>query len=206
MEGTYHRKQLLPPAVAFGSREGCGLFRESLEQGYLENYFLLAEHYQTQSHPAFCGIASLAMALNSLAIDPKRVWQGIWRWYDESMLDCCESHEVMKLKGITLAKLACIARCNRAAVALKYASAVTVDQFREDVKNVCSNKITSNCQCGECCVCKCCTGETAGCDISHVLIVSYNRAAVNQTGSGHFSPIGGYNSASDMVLIMDVAR
>lgn len=27
-----------------------------------------------------------------------------------------------------------------------------------------------------------------------------------QTGSGHFSPIGGYHAGKDMVLILDVAR
>jgi hypothetical protein len=32
------------------------------------------------------------------------------------------------------------------------------------------------------------------------------RGVLNQTGTGHFSPIGGYNSSLDMVLIMDVAR
>lgn len=29
---------------------------------------------------------------------------------------------------------------------------------------------------------------------------------MNQTGTGHFSPIGGYHREKDMVLIMDVAR
>lgn len=27
-----------------------------------------------------------------------------------------------------------------------------------------------------------------------------------QTGTGHFSPVGGYHAESDMVLILDVAR
>lgn len=27
-----------------------------------------------------------------------------------------------------------------------------------------------------------------------------------QTGTGHFSPVGGYHAAKDMVLILDVAR
>ncbi len=39
-----------------------------------------------------------------------------------------------------------------------------------------------------------------------VLVVSYNRKALGQTGSGHFSPIGGYEPSTDRVLIMDVAR
>lgn len=50
MEGTYHRRELLPPSVAFSSAEGRTLFKESLEEGYMELYFLLAEHYQSKSY------------------------------------------------------------------------------------------------------------------------------------------------------------
>ncbi len=39
-----------------------------------------------------------------------------------------------------------------------------------------------------------------------VIVASYHRPALGQTGSGHFSPIGGYHPDRDMVLIMDTAR
>lgn len=39
-----------------------------------------------------------------------------------------------------------------------------------------------------------------------VLVVSYSRQAMRQTGDGHFSPVGGYDAASNMVLVLDVAR
>jgi len=39
-----------------------------------------------------------------------------------------------------------------------------------------------------------------------LLIVSYSRKVLGQTGDGHFSPIGGYHKSRDLVLIMDVAR
>jgi len=39
-----------------------------------------------------------------------------------------------------------------------------------------------------------------------VLCVSYSRRELGQSGDGHFSPIGGYDAASEMVLILDVAR
>ena len=39
-----------------------------------------------------------------------------------------------------------------------------------------------------------------------VMIVSYSRKALGQTGDGHYSPIGGYHAESDQVLILDVAR
>jgi glutathione gamma-glutamylcysteinyltransferase len=41
---------------------------------------------------------------------------------------------------------------------------------------------------------------------SSIVIASYDRAAMGQTGGGHFSPIGGYHAARDLVLILDVAR
>ena len=39
-----------------------------------------------------------------------------------------------------------------------------------------------------------------------VAVVSFCRSRLGQTGSGHFSPIGGYHAASDSVLVLDVAR
>jgi len=38
------------------------------------------------------------------------------------------------------------------------------------------------------------------------LIVSYTRQVIGQTGTGHFSPIGAYDEASDHVLVLDTAR
>jgi len=69
--------------------------------------------------------------LNALAIDPGRTWKGPWRWFDESMLECCEPLEVVKSKGISMDKLDCLARCNGATTVLKYGDVISLDQFRE---------------------------------------------------------------------------
>lgn len=53
---------------AFGA--GKQLFAEALATGTLEGFFKLVEHFRTQDEPAFCGLASLAMALNALAGPP----------------------------------------------------------------------------------------------------------------------------------------
>ena len=180
---TFYRRDLLPPSVPFNSPEGREYFKESLAQGYLECYFPLAEQFTTQSHPSFCGLGSLTMTLNALSLDPGRTWKGPWRWFDDSMLDCCKTHNVIMESGITLRDIDCLANCNGASVVLNYAIQMTEDKFREDIKKI-TSAIPSN----------------------SFIIVSYNRRACNQTGSGHFSPIGGYNSSSDRVLIMDVAR
>lgn len=36
--------------------------------------------------------------------------------------------------------------------------------------------------------------------------MSYDRSVLQQTGSGHFSPVGAYDPVSDKLLILDVAR
>ena len=101
------------------------------------------------------------------------------------MLDCCVAPEEIKTKGVPLPKLACLARCNGARCALKHADAVTEEEFRRDIIQ---------------------TMHTAEGYSPQVIIVSDSRPVLNQSGSGHFSPLGAYNSRRDMVLIMDVAR
>jgi glutathione gamma-glutamylcysteinyltransferase len=73
-------------------------------------FFPLCEQHSTQSEPAYCGISSLVISLNALAIDPKRSWRGsLWRWYDESMLNCCVDLNQVKTTGITLGTFKCLA-------------------------------------------------------------------------------------------------
>lgn len=234
MEGTFHRRELKAPSISFSSTEGKEIFRTALKEEHMEGYFHLAEHYVTQGHPAFCGIGSLTMALNSLLLDPQRVWQGVWRWFDESMLDCCESLDVVRMKGITLPKLSCLARCNGAHSTLVYGDEISLDEFREDVILI-STIPSSLPKPSPCCALKtrtstapitlsessvnsCCDRsaiidsshrplrEPARRDTRNVMICSYNRRTLKQTGTGHFSPIGGYCAERDLVLILDVAR
>lgn len=65
---------------------------------------------QTQDEPAFCGISTMTMVLNALAVDPKRIWKGPWRWYHESMLDCCRDLEEIKKSGIEFDQFSCLGR------------------------------------------------------------------------------------------------
>ncbi|KAK8506117.1 hypothetical protein V6N13_002764 [Hibiscus sabdariffa] len=181
LAGLYRRVLPSPPAIEFASPEGKKLFTEALAGGTVEGFFKLISYYQTQSEPAYCGLATLAMVLNALAIDPGRTWKGPWRWFDDTMLDCCEPLEKIKSRGITFGKVACLAVCNGAQVETFWADQSNIQDFRERVVSCASSE---DCH----------------------LIVSYNRAILKQTGSGHFSPIGGYHAEKDMVLILDVAR
>lgn len=179
--GFYRRALPSPPAIEFASSQGKKLFAEALAGETMEGFFKLISYYQTQSEPAYCGLATLSTVLNALAIDPGRTWKGPWRWFDDSMLDCCEPLEKIKAKGITFGKVVCLAVCNGAKVESFRTDECMVDDFRKHVIS--------------------CTSS----EDSHV-VVSYHRGVLKQTGTGHFSPLGGYHAGTDMVLILDVAR
>jgi glutathione gamma-glutamylcysteinyltransferase len=100
----------------------------------MSGFFPLIAQFQTQAEPAYCGLASLSVALNALSIDPGRSWKGPWRWFDEALLDCCEPLERIKREGIVFGKLVCLARCNGAAVKSVLASHGSENEFREDVR------------------------------------------------------------------------
>jgi len=114
-------------------RAGKEIFAEALAAGTATSFFSLIEVFSTQDEPAFCGLASLAMILNSLAIgghldrfaqspnilclqrglfatahrpaDPRRPWKGPWRWFAEALLDCCAPLATVKSEGITLSQV-----------------------------------------------------------------------------------------------------
>jgi len=59
---------------------------------------------------------------------------GPWRWFDESMLDCCEPLEKVKAKGISVGKLACLAHCAGADVQTFRTNESSINEFRNYVK------------------------------------------------------------------------
>jgi glutathione gamma-glutamylcysteinyltransferase len=180
MQHTLYRRPLPEGTISLASPEGRTLFAEALAGGGLDGYFALAEQFHTQSDPAYCGLGSLVMALNALGIDPQRLWKGAWRWFAEDLLDCCVPLELVRERGIDLEEFACLARCNSADVELVRAEDGNDPLWRVALANAAS-------------------GE-------QVIVASYDRRSLGQTGSGHFSPIAGYHAARDLVLILDVAR
>ncbi|HKO46154.1 MAG TPA: phytochelatin synthase family protein [Polyangiaceae bacterium] len=180
MSETLYRRPLPSEAIAFSSLDGRKVFAEALATGGLDGYFPLAEQFHTQSDPAFCGLGSLVVSLNALGIDPGRLWKGPWRWFSEELLDCCVPLAEVRKRGLDLEELACLARCNGADVQLVHGDAQNLAAFRAAIASAAG-------------------GEG-------VLVACYDRSALGQTGSGHFSPIGGYHRARDLALILDVAR
>lgn len=219
---TFHRRPLpADSCVALSGREGRALFNEALGAGDMECFLPLIEHFHTQSDPAFCGLGALTMVLNALQIDPGRTWKGPWRWFDESLLDCCAPLDVVRAEGITLANAHCLAQCNGATSRLQYGDRVPLQAFREDVRRVTSASPAppsfsppgtsgATAKRGELVVGgkEVAKGhsEGGGGFGGEFMLCAYSRAALGQTGDGHFSPVGGYHAGRDLVLILDVAR
>eukprot|EP00158_Paraphelidium_tribonemae_P005871 Partr_v1_DN27568_c3_g2_i1_m30554 putative glutathione gammaglutamylcysteinyltransferase len=179
---TFYRRDLPPSLVSFTSAHGKSLFTGSLKQGLAENYFQLVGNFTTQSEPAFCGPGSLAMVLNALELDPGKRWKGVWRWYEDTNLECCSgSADAIKRQGITFREFSCLARCNGLEVVAKRADLVSFDEFSRDLRAVCSSS-------------------------DRHLVVSFSRSTLGQTGDGHFSPVGAYNAEENMALVLDTAR
>eukprot|EP00501_MAST-03F_sp_TOSAG23-6_P000658 GSMAST32.ASY1.ANO1.683.1 assembled CDS len=155
----------------------------------MECYWSLSIHFHTQADPAFCGLGALVTVLNALAVDPMKQWKGVWRFYDETMLDCCRPLKEIKKKGLSSKKLLCLAKCNGCDVQWFDASNSTVNTFR-DLQNNDTGDVTT----------------TSTSSTQSIMIISYCRKILGQTGGGHFSPIAGYDAETDRVLILDVAR
>jgi glutathione gamma-glutamylcysteinyltransferase len=182
VERTLYMRPLPEPLTALDSANGRAVFRRALLDGTLEGYFKLAQQFHTQADPAYCGLGSLVCALNALGIDPRRRWKGSWRWFSEELLDCCKPLDEVRRSGITLDDAACLARCSGAAVTVQRAGQGSLELFREHL-----------------------LAATTASD-GPVLIVNYSRSAVGQTGDGHFSPIAGFDEATDQALVLDTAR
>ena len=167
-----------PPLVFFNTLLGRSLLTRSISRGSAESYFPLTEQFLTQSSPPSCGPATLAMVLNSLRIDPGKVWALPWRWFTEDMLAACIRPGS---DGTTMEHFALMAECNGATAQTFYAELAHLHFFRTLVRTVTRSD-------------------------HQRIVVCFDREGLGQTGTGHYSPVAAYDEVADMVLILDVAR
>ena len=98
------------------------------------------------------------------------------------MLDCCAPLEVVKQKGVTFKEFTCLAGCSGLNVEMfQLSGQVTQQYFKELVRSLTTTD-------------------------DRVIVMSYSRKTLQQTGDGHFAPVGGYHPQRDLILVFDVAR
>jgi len=188
---SVHRRELPEALTAFSIERGRMFFAEAMSLGHMEPYFPLIEQFVTQEEPTFCGLGTLTMVMNALRIDPRRRWRDEtgpgWRWWSDEMFptSCTGSLDQIRLAGVTMEEFRTLAAANGAAVTMRRPTdeGESIDTFRAAILDAASSSHSSS-----------------------FTVSSFDRAALGQTGGGHFSPIGGYHAPSDAALVLDVAR
>eukprot|EP00755_Sulcionema_specki_P025808 Sspe_Gene.84148::Locus_55235_Transcript_2_2_Confidence_0.667_Length_1749::g.84148::m.84148/K05941/E2.3.2.15; glutathione gamma-glutamylcysteinyltransferase len=183
----------LPPSLTpFTSPEGRKMFAESLQEGFAENYFPLAEQIDTQRVPSANGAGTLAMVLNALQVDPLEsglttspVWKGVWRWFSEDMVVKGRCKKKQGAEAMSFREFACLARrglANLAQCSVFPTDSVSEATFRIHVK-------------------------TAAVSPHAFVVPCYDKAVLGTGPAGAtYSPIAAYHADSDSVLVMDVDR
>ena len=156
--------------------------------GARTDYGPLAEQFLTQANLAYCGVASAAMVLNSLAVPaPPVPGYGRYRfWTEENVFEVpagrtVVSAEVVRRQGMTLAELAALLSSHGVAAEAIHGDQLTLEQFRALLRTNLSQP-----------------GDR--------LLANYLRPSLGQAGGGHIAPLAAFHAASDRVLILDVAR
>ena len=195
---TFYGRSLPQTLVDYRSSESKTRLCRSLQTGYAVPYLALSSCFNTQAEPAFCGLSTLAIILNSLRIDPQRIWKTIWRWYSEELLGCCRPLEDVKLSGITLEEFVCLAECNGAITSLVRPCDCEQEfkKFVQTVERICTG------------------GRVKGNMLENLdeenpeefMAISFSRKTLGQTGDGHFSPIAALDLDTNSVLMFDTAR
>ena len=183
------RRRLLPEnLVALHSQEGRERLTRALLASTSKPYLHWMEHFTNQSDPAYCGITTLLIVLNVFAVDPHVRWKGGWRYFgheDVLLQSCpCVSSERVRRVGVTMVEWARLAQCQGVDVRLERCDNRDLSAFRTDVK-------------------LCLDGDGP---LDSLMVTSFGRSALGQTGDGHFSPIAAYEETTDSVLVLDVAR
>jgi glutathione gamma-glutamylcysteinyltransferase len=176
---SFHKRPLPDNLISLSSSQGKKLFREALEDGGMESFFPLAEQFVTQSEPSYCALSTLAMVMNALEYDPKKIWKTPWRWVSEEMLQCDTEaicgHSLDKVRkhGLNFLEFESLAKCHGVKIISKRAchsnqeecGKASMDEFQALVQGICST------------------------DKAKTFVVSnYSRKYLKQTGKSKFRP------------------
>lgn len=152
-----------------------------------ENFWKLARFYESQTRLTYCGVATAVIALNALSIQaPQSQFLGKYRlftqeeFFSENISAVIRQSDVLE-RGLTLDDLEAIFKTFSIEV-IKYEAQLL---SHEKIRNLIISALES---------------------AEKYILVLYQRGAVKQEGTGHWSPIAAYDAQSDSFLIMDVAK
>ncbi len=150
-------------------------------------YFPLADNFVTQKTQSFCGVASMTMVFNAMAIPAPAVpeYAPYTTFTQDNVLD--EKTETVipratiEKMGMTLDQLGAAIATKPVDAAVRHAGDTGLDAFRNEARDYLAKK-------------------------DQFVIVNYLRKAMGQETGGHISPLAAYDAETDRFLILDVAR
>ncbi len=151
-------------------------------------YYQVAPYVDTQENMGFCGPASIAAILNSLSSLPRPVAgrYAPYQYFTQADLfdadtSRVKTYEAVAQSGLTLSEASRFLDELNVSNRLYYGADLSVDTFRSLLLGALSNPHAR-------------------------VIVDFDRHVLHQSGHGHYSPLVAYDSESDSVLILDVAK
>lgn len=159
-----------------------------LNADYNQTYFSVQPFVDTQENLAFCGPASMAAILNSLPKERRPVSPQLkpYAYFTQDTFfnpntASIKSRQAALQSGLTLQQSAEMLRSFSVEVDIVYGDQINETSLRDLVKSSMADQNTR-------------------------LLINFDRQQLGQNGHGHFSPAAGYDSASDALLILDVAK
>lgn len=144
---------------------------DAMEETYSRDFPALVAGFTPQKYRSFCGPASLATILRAY---------GITSVHQSDVPPTLGAKLNVFYSGTTLSELAALAENAGLSSEAVFAESLTVDTFRERLKN--------NLQ-----------------QHGNYVLVNYDRRVLRQAGAGHISALGAYDPARDAFLVLDEA-
>lgn len=141
------------------------------------DYSPLSNYFVTQSHPAYCGVASMTIVINALHGDRKLTQDN---FFDNQKTNQIASALSIQWRGMNLDTLGKLLESHDVKVQVYHAADTNLSTFRDLVTE---NLKQSN----------------------NFVLVNYLRRSIGQESGGHISPIAAYDRSTDRFLILDVA-
>ena len=176
--------QLPENLVNLDSDKGAELLKESEA---LEAYWPLSIQFVTQKNQAYCGVASIVMVLNALAVPAPATpeFEPFKTFTQDNVFNLKTNEvitqEVIASQGMTLDQIGQFLSSYPIKADVHHAADSTLENFRSKAREYLASD-------------------------GHHVIVNYLRRAIGQEKGGHISPLAAYDADTDRFLILDVSR
>jgi len=158
-----------------------------LEAQAHEAYFAISATFETQKNQAYCGVASMVMALNAIhaPAPASPEYEPYHTFTQDNLLDdrteTVLPRAILARQGMTLDQLGQLLSLHPIKVEVHHVTEHGRDEFRKAAGEYLATK-------------------------GRFVIVNYLRKVMGQQIGGHISPLAAYDAKADRFLILDVAR